>query len=151
MYISFQIEEQIEELRNEEPKYFNTHQRNILGLITERKRDSILIDTDYKLMNVNLDEVEINFLPKEGDRVFICCNVQSDEHFVDKQGEILQEVSVHPARLLKQEKCTVSKIHEDWGVLNDDCYFTFDVLPTACKLNAGDIVNADLIECARVC
>ncbi|XP_061389186.1 probable RNA helicase armi [Musca vetustissima] len=143
------IEEQIEELKSEQPRYFNTHQRNILGLITERKPDSILVDTDYKVMSIHLDSIEIDFVPKEGDRVYVCCNVQSDEHFIDKAGEILQEVSVHPARLMKQEKCTVKRVLNDWGVLNDDAYYTNDILPAACKLNVGDTVCADLIECER--
>lgn len=121
-----------------------------MGLITERKPDSILVDTDYKVMNIHLDSVEIDFVPKEGDRVYVCCNVQSDEHFVDKTGEILQEVSVHPARIMKQEKCTVKRVLPDWGVLNDDAYYTFDILPAATKLNVGDTVCADLIECERV-
>uniref|UniRef100_A0A1I8PWK1 RNA helicase n=1 Tax=Stomoxys calcitrans TaxID=35570 RepID=A0A1I8PWK1_STOCA len=143
------IEEQIEELKSEQPKYFNTHQRNILGLITERNPDSIIVDTDYKVLNIHLDSVEIEFVPKAGDRVYVCCNVQSDEHFVDRTGEILQEVSVHPARIMKQEKCTVKRILPEWGVLNDDAYYTFDILPAACKLNVGDTVSADLIECER--
>ncbi|KAI8126150.1 putative RNA helicase armi [Lucilia cuprina] len=143
------IEAKIKELKTERPTFFNTHQRNILGLISERKPDSIIVDTDYKTMNIHLDSVEIDFIPKEGDRVYICCNVQSDEHFVDRNGEILEEVSVHPARLMKSEKCTVKRLYNDWGVLNQDAYFTFDVLPAACKLNLGDIVSADLIECER--
>ena len=101
-------------------------------------------------MNINLDAVEINFVPKEGDRVYVSCNVQSDEHFVDKNGEILEEVSVHPARLMKDEKCTVKHIHANWGVLNQDIYFTSDILPSACRLKIGDVVTADLIECERV-
>ncbi|XP_054735620.1 probable RNA helicase armi [Anastrepha obliqua] len=143
------IEQQITELRNEKPKFFNTHQRNILGLIMERKPGTIVVDTEHKLMNINLDTIEIDFIPQAGDRVFICCNVQSDEHFVNRQGEVLQEVSVHPARLLKQEKCEVRRLNSDWGVLNDDCYFTFDIVSNTCKLNVGDIVIADLIECER--
>ncbi|XP_017472706.1 PREDICTED: probable RNA helicase armi [Rhagoletis zephyria] len=143
------IDEQIAELRNEKPTFFNTHQRNILGLIMERKPGAIVVDTEHKLMNINLDTVEIDFIPQAGDRVFICCNVQSDEHFVNRQGEVLQEVSVHPARLLKQEKCEVRRLNADWGVLNEDCYFTFDVVPNTCKLDVGDIVLADLIECER--
>ncbi|XP_050334366.1 probable RNA helicase armi [Bactrocera neohumeralis] len=143
------IEQQIAELRNEKPTFFNTHQRNILGLIMERKPSAIVVDTEHKLMNINLDTIEIDFIPQAGDRVYICCNVQSDEHFVNRQGEILQEVSVHPARLLKQEKCEVRRLNTDWGVLNNDCYFTFDVVPNSCKLDVGDIVLADLIECER--
>lgn len=143
------IEKQIEDLKTEQPIFFQTHQRNILGLITERKPDSILVDTDYKTMNIHLDSVEIDFMPKEGDRIYVCCNVQSDESFIDKTGEILQEVSIHPARHMKKEKCTVKRLYADWGVLNEDVYFTFDVLPAACKLNLGDVVSADLIECER--
>lgn len=101
-------------------------------------------------MNIHLDSIEIDFVPKEGDRVYVCCNVQSDEHFVDRSGEILEEISVYPARLIKSEKCTIKRLNADWGVLNQDVYFTFDILPSACKLNVGDIVSADLIECERV-
>lgn len=146
----FKIEAKIKELKSEQPKFFNTHQRNILGLITQRKPESIIVDTDYKTMNIHLDSIEIDFVPKEGDRVYICCNVQSDEHFVDRSGEILEEISVSPARLMKGEKCTVKRLNADWGVLNQDAYFTFDILPNTCKLNVGDIVSADLIECERV-
>uniref|UniRef100_A0A1A9VAA3 RNA helicase n=1 Tax=Glossina austeni TaxID=7395 RepID=A0A1A9VAA3_GLOAU len=141
------IQEEINGLKNEKPTYFNTHQRNFLGLITECKPDSILIDTEYKTMNVRYDSVEINFVPKEGDRVSICCNVQSDDGFVDKQGEILDQISVDPALILTQQMCTVDRIFSDFGVLNKNAYFTFDVLPSGCKLNEGDVVKADLIEC----
>ncbi|XP_067646024.1 probable RNA helicase armi [Eurosta solidaginis] len=143
------IEQQIAELRNEKPTFFNTHQRNILGLIMERKPDAIVVDTENKFMTIKLDTVEIDFIPQAGDRVFICCNVQSDEHFVNREGEVLQEQSVHPARMLKNEKCEVRRLNTDWGVLNDDCYFTFDIMPNTCKLDIGDIVMADLIECER--
>ncbi|KAM7355345.1 putative RNA helicase armitage [Cochliomyia hominivorax] len=143
------IENKINELKTEQPTFFHTHQRNILGLITQRKPESIIVDTDYKTMNIHLDSIEIDFIPKEGDRVYVCCNVQSDEHFIDQNGEILEEISVHPARLMKSEKCTVKRLNADWGVLNQDVYFTLDILPTACKLNVGDIVSADLIECER--
>lgn len=145
-----QIETKINELKKEQPTFFETHQRNILGLITERKSDSIIVETDYKTMNIHLDSIEIDFVPKEGDRVYVCCNVQSDEHFVDKNGEILEEVSVHPARLMKNEKCRVKCVHANWGILNQDIYFTHDILPSTCRLNVDDVVSADLIECERV-
>lgn len=102
-------------------------------------------------MNVRFDSVDINFVPKEGDRVSICCNVQSDDGFVDKQGEILDQISVDPALILTQQRCAVERIFSDYGVLNKNAYFTFDVLPSGCKLNEGDVVNADLIECDWVC
>ncbi|XP_037893209.1 probable RNA helicase armi [Glossina fuscipes] len=141
------IQEEINGLKNEKPTYFNIVQRNILGVITECKPDSILIDTDYKTMNVRFDSVKIHFSPKAGDRVSICCNVQSDDGFVDKHGEILDQISVDPALIFTQQRCTVDRIFSDLGVLNEKAYFTFDILPSGCKLNEGDIVNADLIEC----
>uniref|UniRef100_A0A1A9WS58 Uncharacterized protein n=1 Tax=Glossina brevipalpis TaxID=37001 RepID=A0A1A9WS58_9MUSC len=92
IYKPFIINE--EEIYNENAVNFNTYQRNILGLITDCKSDSILTDTDYKTMNVRLNLVKINFAPKEGDKVSVCCNVQYDNGFVDKQGEILDQISV---------------------------------------------------------
>uniref|UniRef100_A0A1A9WGM2 RNA helicase n=1 Tax=Glossina brevipalpis TaxID=37001 RepID=A0A1A9WGM2_9MUSC len=143
----------LSDIQNEEeiekPVYFNTYQRNILGLITDCKSDSILIDTDYKTMSVRVNHVKINFVPKEGDRVSVCCNVQCDDDFVDKQGEILDQISVDPASILIRQKCTVNLICSNWGVLNKNAYFTFDILESGCKLNEGDVVNADLIECER--
>ncbi|KAL9917142.1 putative RNA helicase armi isoform 1-T2 [Glossina fuscipes fuscipes] len=145
------IQEEINGLKNEKTTYFNIHQRNILGLITECKPDSILIDPDYKTLNVRFDSVEIHFVPKEGDRVSICCNVQSDDGFVDKQGEILHQISVDPALILTQQRCTVDRIFSDLGVLNKNAYFTFDILTRGSKSNKGDVVKADLIECDWVC
>lgn len=120
-----------------------------MGKVTERKPNALIVETDLETMNINLDAITIDFIPKEGDQIYMTCNVQLDENFTDRQGHILEVVSVHPARLLKNEKCVVSKIGADWGVLNDDCYFTSDILPPSCKLQEGDTVAVDMIECER--
>ncbi|XP_037939498.1 probable RNA helicase armi [Teleopsis dalmanni] len=143
------LRKQVDQLKLEKPDYFAVHQRNILGLIVERAPDSIVVDTDYKVMTITLESVEISFVPQEGDRVLVHCNVQNDDKFLDKQGEILEEIAVHPARLLKKQRCTVTKIKEGWAVLNRDCYLIFDVSPEASKLRIGDSIIADMVECER--
>ncbi|XP_055846551.1 probable RNA helicase armi [Episyrphus balteatus] len=143
-----QIRETLESLKLNDPKYFNTHQRSILGLIVSRNRQFLTIDTDYKEIIVDLDAVNIEFIPKEGDRVYLNCNVQTDENFVDLAGEILETKSVHPART-KREEGVVTKLHEDWGVFNNDSYFTMDTIDNKIKLSEGDVISAELIECER--
>lgn len=144
------MKKEIETLRNEEPKYFNTHSRNIFGMITDRKLASVVIDLDYTQIIVNLDTVEIDFVPKSGDRVVVECNVQSDDDFIDDCGEILNAVSILPARREECDKCIVKKLYDDWGVVDYDCYFTFDILPGDCKPNINDLVSIEKIECSWV-
>ncbi|XP_055914591.1 probable RNA helicase armi [Eupeodes corollae] len=143
-----EIKETLENLKEKDPKYFNTHQRSILGLIMLRNRQFLTIDTDYKEITVDLDAVRIEFIPKEGDRVYLNCNVQTDENFVDLAGEILETISVHAARQ-KVEQGVVTKLHDDWGTINSDCYFTMDTIDLSDNLQEGDVISAVMIECDR--
>lgn len=143
-----QIQETIETLKHDQPKYFNTHQRSILGLIVSRNRQFLTIDTDYKEIIVDLDTVTIEFIPQEGDRIYLNCNVQTDEGFADLFGEILETKSIHPART-KRDQGVITRLHDTWGVVNNDCYFTMDTIDSKLDLNKNDVISAEMIECEK--
>lgn len=108
------------------------------------------METDYGKLTIELDNIEISFIPKQGDNVSLVCNVQLDESYVDKQGEILEVKKVSPARIELQQKCTVERVHEDFVVLDTIAYALKEDVPKSISLHLGDIVMADLIECDYV-
>lgn len=56
-----------------------------MGLISQRLASSIDVETEYGQLTVELDNIEMNFIPTNGDRVRLECNIQLDDGFVDKQ------------------------------------------------------------------
>lgn len=108
------------------------------------------METDYGKLTIELDNIEITFIPKQGDNVSLVCNVQLDESYVDKQGEILEVKKVSPARIELQQKCTVERVHEDFVVLDPNAYALKEEVPNGINLHLGDIVMVDLIECDYV-
>lgn len=144
------MQEALESLKLDKPTFFNTQLRNILGIISERLSSSIVVETDYGQLTIELDNIEISFIPKQGDNVSLVCNVQLDESYVDKQGEILEVKKVSPARIELQQKCVVERVHEDFVVLDTIAYALKEDVPNGITLHLGDIVMADLIECDYV-
>uniref|UniRef100_A0A6P4EER3 RNA helicase n=1 Tax=Drosophila rhopaloa TaxID=1041015 RepID=A0A6P4EER3_DRORH len=142
-----QIEEALDKLKDEKPTYFNTQIRSVLGLIQQRLASSIDIETEYGLLTVELDNIELSFIPKKGDRVRLECSIQLDDGFVDKQGEILQVTKVFPTRIEQAEKCLVERVFTDLVVLGPEIYVLKTDVPTGTDLHLGDFVLADLIEC----
>ncbi|XP_017071574.1 probable RNA helicase armi [Drosophila eugracilis] len=141
------IEEALDKLRDEKPTYFNTQIRSVLGLIRQRLASSIDVETEYGQITVELDNVEVSFIPKTGDRVRLECNIQLDDGFVDKQGEILQVTKVFPTRIQEGEKCIVERVYTDLAVLDPETYVLKTDLPPGMDLHLGDFVLANLIEC----
>ncbi|XP_039484922.1 probable RNA helicase armi [Drosophila santomea] len=142
-----QIEQALDNLKNEKPTYFNTETRSVLGLISQRLASSIDVETEYGQLTVELDNIEMNFIPTTGDRVRLECNIQLDDGFVDKQGEILQVIKMFPTRIEDGEKCIVERVYTDLAVLGPETYVLKADVPTGTDLHLGDFVLADLIEC----
>ncbi|KAH8370044.1 hypothetical protein KR093_001979, partial [Drosophila rubida] len=138
----------LDALKLDKPKYFNTQTRNILGLVKQRLPSSIEIETDYGELSVKLDDVELSFSPKQGDAVSVECNVQMDEGYVDKHGEVLEVFKVFPARIETDQTRTVERVFEEFCVLNLDGYVLKEDISNECELHLGDILKADLIECS---
>ncbi|XP_017098486.2 probable RNA helicase armi [Drosophila bipectinata] len=141
-----EIKESVASLRTEKPTYFNTQMRNVLGLVTKRLEETIEVETEYGEEVIELAQVELTFEPRGGDRVCLQCDVQLDDGFVDKQGEILQVIRVFPARVEPSQKCIVERVYTDLAVLGSNYYVMREDIPGA-ELHLGDIVMADLIEC----
>ncbi|XP_030386246.1 probable RNA helicase armi [Scaptodrosophila lebanonensis] len=141
------IQDAVEALRKEKRTIFNTQLRSVPGLITARLPSAIYVDTAYNKQEVDLDSVELTFIPKEGDRVILECNVQLDTSYADQAGEILQVLKVLPSLMKIGEKLTVDKVFENITVLSGDAYIFQQDVPPGTQLHLGDIVKADLIEC----
>ncbi|KAH8296681.1 hypothetical protein KR054_009766, partial [Drosophila jambulina] len=141
------IQEAVEKLRSEKPTTFKTQTRNVMGLITARHPSSIDVDTEYGQLEVELDNVETTFVPQEGDSVCLSCDVQLDDEFVDKQGEILQVTKVFPQRLETDQKCVVERVYENLSLLGKNIYVLKADVPSGVNLHLGDLIRADLIEC----
>jgi len=121
-----------------------------LGLIRQRLASSVDVETEYGQLTVELDNIEMTFIPKTGDRVRLECNIQLDDDFVDKQGEILQVTKMFPTRIQQAEKCIVERVYTDLAVLGPETYVLKSDVPTGVDLHLGDFVLADLIECQYV-
>ncbi|KAH8263820.1 hypothetical protein KR038_007925, partial [Drosophila bunnanda] len=137
----------VEKLKIEKPTSFKTQTRNVMGLIISRHPSSIEVDTEYGQFDIELDDVETTFVPQEGDRVRLMCEVQLDDDFVDKQGEILHVSKVFPERIEPDQKCTVERVYEDLSLLGKNIYVLNVDVPSGINLHLGDLVRADLIEC----
>ncbi|KAM8719655.1 hypothetical protein ACLKA7_005822 [Drosophila subpalustris] len=141
-------QELLESLKLEKPAYFNTQQRNILGLIKERLAASIEVETDYGNLDVELDNIEISFVPKKGDKLCLECSVQLDEEgYIDTECDILEVLKVFPARIETDQVRVVERVFETFSQLSEDAYVLREDLPSGIDLHLGDIVKADLIEC----
>ncbi|KAM8706537.1 hypothetical protein ACLKA7_010752 [Drosophila subpalustris] len=140
-------QEMLESLKLEKPTYFNTQQRNVPGVIKQRLASSIEVETDYGELNVKLDNVEMSFIPRKGDTVCLECNVQLDDGYVDKQGEILDVIKISPARIQTDQRCVVERVFEDFSELSSEAYVLKEDIPSGIALHLGDMVNVDLIEC----
>ncbi|XP_064541268.1 probable RNA helicase armi [Drosophila montana] len=140
------VAEVLESLKLVQPVYFKTQLRNILGNITQRLPTAIVVDTDYGELNVDLDNIESNFIPKTGDEITLICNVQLDDGYVDKQGEILGVKKIFPTRIEPDQKCTVERVFEEFAELTN-AYVLKEDVPKGIQLHLGDIVKVDLIEC----
>ncbi|EDW72323.2 uncharacterized protein Dwil_GK20777 [Drosophila willistoni] len=141
------LEEAVEALRFENPKYFKTQLRNRLGVVIQRFQSTIEVDTDCGLLTVELDNIEMTFSPKTGDCISIECKVQLDEKYVDKQGEILEVLKITPSRTDVKERCIVESVHNDVVGLSDNAFILKEDVPSNVKLHLDDIVIVDLIEC----
>ncbi|EDV39937.2 uncharacterized protein Dana_GF24211, isoform B [Drosophila ananassae] len=141
------IKESVETLRNEKPTYFNTQLRNVMGIINKRLEAAIEVETEYGDETIELDKVELTFVPRQGDRVCLECNVQLDDDYVDKQGQILQVTRVFPARVEPSQKCIVERVFNDFSVLGTNFFVLKEDIPNGTELHLGDIVLVDLIEC----
>ncbi|KAH8307269.1 hypothetical protein KR044_008695, partial [Drosophila immigrans] len=138
----------LDALKLDKPKFFDTQTRNVLGLIKQRLPSAIEVETDYGELSVELDAIELSFIPRQGDAVNVECNVQLDEGYVDKQGEILEVFKVFPARIESDQKRVVERVFEEFCVLNMDGYVLKEDIPNECELHLGDFLKADLIECS---
>lgn len=98
-----------------------------------------------------MDTVTIDYNLQLGDRVYLTCNVQTDQTFVDSTGEILEVVTIHAARS-KKVMGTITSLYqnEQWGLVNNEFFFSFDILPSNYIPERDDRVSVQVVESERV-
>lgn len=139
------IEQEIEDLRNTKPIYFSTHVRTEMGVVVRKDKHIMQIDCTNSVVDVELDQISMDFVPQVYDNVCLVCNVQTDEAYVDTAGEILDIVEVKPA--LKEEiKAPITELSGTYGRIKRDVFFNFDILPMGYKPVINDIVAATIIS-----
>lgn len=139
------IEQEIEDLRNSKPVYFSTHIRTEMGVVVRKDKHVMQIDCTNSLVDVELDQISMDFVPQVYDNVCLVCNVQTDEAYVDTAGEILDIVEVKPA-LSEEVKAPVTELCGTYGRIKRDIFFNFDILPMGYKPVLNDIVAATIIS-----
>lgn len=139
------IEKEIEDLRSSKPTYFSTHIRTEMGVVVRKDKDIMQIDCTNSLVDVELDQISMDFVPQVSDNVCLVCNVQTDEAYVDTAGEILDIIEVKPA-LSEDIKAPVTELCATYGRIKKDIYFSYDILPMGYKPMLNDIVAATIIS-----
>uniref|UniRef100_A0A8D8AF58 Probable RNA helicase armi n=1 Tax=Culex pipiens TaxID=7175 RepID=A0A8D8AF58_CULPI len=81
------------------PTYFNYNQRSVHGTITAKRNGLLTVETDLREIPVEIDDVELTFIPKRGDYVVLECMVQIDESYFEARGDILEVKKISPTRV----------------------------------------------------
>ncbi|KAL1399375.1 hypothetical protein pipiens_002219 [Culex pipiens pipiens] len=113
-------EENTQLMKELAPAYFNYIQRSEKGTITAKRNGLLTVETDLREIPVEMDDVELTFIPERGDYVVLECMVQIDESYFDARGDILEVKKISPARLVRGSGL-VSKADERGGeIMTDD-------------------------------
>lgn len=127
-------------------KHYDVIDKVIVGQVTNRRgRTVILKEND---LSFNLDDVDINFIPIDGDWLQLTCKVQwnSDvQDTTDINGEVLEVISIEPLRT----KIIEGKITQwlgDCGICNNDIYVSKHALELGCEPARGAKVIVEAIE-----
>lgn len=119
------------------------------GQVIDRRNALVTVrlenDKDFA---VDLDKVQSQFVPTIGDHIYMDCQVQTDDTFVDSIGEILFVHQISPA-ISKTEKGTITAVYNDskTGTINRKYFFHFDALDLNYRHpKLDDKVVADVIE-----
>lgn len=136
-------------LQNEKPTYFSSQKRVVYGQVVDRRNAlvTVRLENDSNFV-VDLNTVRSDFVPIIGDHIYMDCQVQTDDTFVDSVGEILDVHQISPA-ISKTEKGTITTVNNDTktGIINRKYFFHFNALDSNYKHpRVDDIVVADIIE-----
>ncbi|XP_055378791.1 probable RNA helicase armi [Condylostylus longicornis] len=141
-----EINKTLEEFRSDKPRFFNHIKRNVFGTITQKRDHFIQVETGAESgIEIDLDVVSIEFVPQEGDHVVLLCIVQNNEDFFDNESNVLECKSVSCV-CKRSIKGVVTLIEYDYGVIDNEAYFSFDVVDIGYKIGLGDRVSAEVIE-----
>ncbi|KAH8255162.1 hypothetical protein KR038_003242 [Drosophila bunnanda] len=112
----------------------------LMGLITNCEPTSITVKRMDRFLVIKLDNVDITFVPRNGDWVFLQC-------IFDEHGEIVHVIKIFPRSIEYHQLCAVERVCDDFLMLGKDIYVLKEDVPPDVILRSADVVHADLIEC----
>ncbi|KAL1397715.1 hypothetical protein pipiens_009547 [Culex pipiens pipiens] len=145
-------EENTQLMKELAPTYFNYNQRSEQGTVTAKRNGLLTVETDLREIPVEMDDVELTFIPERGDYVVLECMVQIDESYFDTRGDILEVKKISPTRLVRGSGL-VSKADERGGeIMTDDgkYYYCVENCEEAAKPSHGDRVVFEAVENAEL-
>lgn len=141
-------EENAQLIKDLAPTYFNYNQRSEQGTITSKRNGLLTVETDLREIPVEMDDVELTYIPERGDYVVLECMVQIDESIFDTRGDILEVKKISPTRLVRGSGL-VSKADDRGGeIMTDDgkYYYCVENCEEATKPGHGDRVIFEAVE-----
>uniref|UniRef100_A0A1Q3FX64 RNA helicase n=1 Tax=Culex tarsalis TaxID=7177 RepID=A0A1Q3FX64_CULTA len=145
-------EENVQLMKELAPTYFNFNQRSEQGTIIAKRSGLLTVETDLRKIPIEMDNVELTYIPEMGDYVVLECMVQIDESFFDTRGDILEVKKISPTRLVRGSGY-VSKANDCGGeIMSDDgtYYYCVENCEDASKPNHGDRVIFEAVENAEL-
>lgn len=130
------------------PTYFDLNQRSEQGKITAKRNGLLTVETDLREISVEMDDVELTFIPERGDYVVLECVMQIDESCFDTRGDILEVKKISPTRLVRGSGM-VGKADDRGGeIMTDDgrYYYCVENCEEAAKPGHGDRVIFEAVE-----
>ncbi|XP_059613070.1 probable RNA helicase armi [Phlebotomus argentipes] len=132
-------------------EYFQVHMRRFNGTIVAvtDSEDGTIVDVETEVdrkVSVNIAKVQIQFKPAAGDEVVLTCKVQTDDHFVDFSGAVLDYVAINPVRTAMAMGKVTSVTPSGGGKIDKNIAFSPAALEPEYKPQVGDLVTYDALE-----
>lgn len=130
------------------PTYFDMNQRSEQGKITAKRNGLLTVETDLRVISVEMDDVELTYVPERGDYVVLECIMQIDESFFDTRGDILEVKKISPTRLVRGSGLVGKSDDRGGEIMTDDgkYYYCVEVCEEAAKPGHGDRVIFEAVE-----
>lgn len=141
-------EENTQLMKELAPTYFNFNQRSEQGTIKAKRNGLLTVETDLREISVEMDDVELTFIPERGDYVVLECMVQIDETFFDTRGDILEVKKISPTRLVRGSGFVAKADDRGGEIMTDDgqFYYCVENCEEAAKPSHGDKVIFEAVE-----
>ncbi|XP_058826639.1 probable RNA helicase armi [Topomyia yanbarensis] len=135
-----------------DPTYFKYNQRSEQGTVIAKRRGLLTVETDQGEHSIEMDNLNLTFIPEVGDYVVLNCLVQIDETYFDTRGNILEVREIAPTRLVRGTGFVTRADNEGGEIRTDDqvCNYLKDICESGQLPNKGDKVVYEAVENAQL-